>query len=66
MASFQFSVQQVNFPSEDLSLSSSLDSLSSVVDSNVDFSTKDESSPDKKKEVKGLTFVVLMHVFSNM
>ncbi|GIY84749.1 golgin subfamily A member 3 [Caerostris extrusa] len=49
MASFQFSVQQISFQSEDISLNSSLDSLSSVVDPNVDFVTKNDNNLDEKE-----------------
>ncbi|GFS55701.1 golgin subfamily A member 3 [Nephila pilipes] len=49
MAAFQFSIQQLNFQSEDISLNSSLDSLSSVVDPNVDFITKNENHLDEKE-----------------
>ncbi|GFS58879.1 hypothetical protein TNIN_387911 [Trichonephila inaurata madagascariensis] len=49
MAAFQFSIQQLNFQSEDISLNSSLDSLSSVVDPNVDFITKNENQLDEKE-----------------
>ncbi|GFV93668.1 hypothetical protein TNCV_4012191 [Trichonephila clavipes] len=54
MAAFQFSIQQLNFQSEDISLNSSLDSLSSVVDPNVDFITKNENQLDEK-EIKDLS-----------
>ncbi|XP_035218356.1 putative leucine-rich repeat-containing protein DDB_G0290503 isoform X2 [Stegodyphus dumicola] len=50
MAAFQFSVQQVSFTSEDFSLdASSVDSLSSVVDPNVDFITGNENTLEEKE-----------------
>ncbi|XP_055940681.1 golgin subfamily A member 3-like [Argiope bruennichi] len=49
MAAFQFSVQQLSFQSDETSLNSSLDSLSSVVDPNVDFVTKNENYLDEKE-----------------
>ncbi|XP_054711245.1 golgin subfamily A member 3-like [Uloborus diversus] len=53
MAAFQFSVQQVSFSSEDLPLdSSSIDSLSSVVDPNVDFVMETNSGLDEKETKK--------------
>lgn len=49
MAAFQYTIQQVNIPSEELSVKSlSVDSLSSVVDPNVDFVSDNTSSIDEK------------------
>lgn len=49
MAAFQFTVQQISFPSKDLPEdSSSVDSLSSVVDPNVDFITENKLTENEE------------------
>ena len=60
MAAFQFTVEQVSFPSEGLPEdSSSVDSFGSVVDPNVDFISENKGSVAEKDSQSMLCFTML-------